>query len=396
MSFETKPLSDLCEIQLGGTPHRGTLKFWDKEKNTKNIWISIADLVHGKKMTDSKEYLSDEGCEKVKLIPKDTLMLSFKLTIGRCAFSGCDLRTNEAIASMVNLSDDIDKKYLFYFFSYLDWDYISKDEIKVKGKTLNKAKLSKLQISYPSVEKQKKIVEKLDTCMEKMDKAIQNVEKNIQNVEDLFQSQLNEIFNRNNESYSIEILDNLCNKTSNIKWAEHIYDEFKYVDLSSVDRANLKIENFNYVNHKNAPSRAKKIVKTNDVIFATTRPTLKRVTRINEDFNNQLCSTGYCVLRPREDLILTDIIYYFIQADFFMNEMEKLQKGASYPAVSDKEVKNVEISFPKDIEKQVSISFQLNSLNEKIFDLKNSYLSEIIALNELKESILAKAFNGEL
>lgn len=79
-----------------------------------------------------------------------------------------------------------------------------------------------------------------------------------------------------------------------------------------------------------------------------------------------------------------------------MNEMEKIQKGASYPAVSDKEVKNVEISFPKDIEKQVSISFQLNSLNEKIFDLKNSYLSEIIALNELKESILAKAFNGEL
>ena len=333
-------------------------------------------------------------CHNKKIIDGENIFLSTGGTANVHYFSG-DAAYSTDVFCITTDPSVCNTRYLYYkILSMIE--VINNDMFKgATIKHLQKDEFKNIEFNIQPLNEQKRIVEKLDTCMEQIEKAIQNVEQNIQNVEELFQSQLNEIFNRNNESYSIEILDNLCNKTSNIKWAEHIDDEFKYVDLSSVDRVNLKIENFNYVNHKNAPSRAKKIVKTNDVIFATTRPTLKRVTRINEDFNNQLCSTGYCVLRPREDLILTDIIYYFIQTDFFMNEMEKIQKGASYPAVSDKEVKNVEISFPKDIEKQVSISFQLNSLNEKIFDLKNSYLSEIIALNELKESILAKAFNGE-
>lgn len=195
MKFTTKPLKDLCDIQLGGTPHRGTLKFWDKEKTTKNIWLSISDLIHGEKIIDSKEYLSDEGCQRVKLIPKDTLMLSFKLTIGRCAFSGCDLRTNEAIASMINLSDEIDKKYLFYFFSFLDWNKISKDDEKLKGKTLNKAKLSKLQISYPSMKEQKIIIKKMEVSMEKIDALESNFKQQLVYTNQLRKSILEKAFN---------------------------------------------------------------------------------------------------------------------------------------------------------------------------------------------------------
>ena len=108
-----KKLGDLCEIQLGKTPHRKTDKFWDKEKESNNVWLSIADMKHGAVMHDSKEYVSDLGAEIFKITPKGTLMLTFKLTLGRVAFAGSDLLTNEAIASLINLDNKIDKRFLF-------------------------------------------------------------------------------------------------------------------------------------------------------------------------------------------------------------------------------------------------------------------------------------------
>jgi len=81
-------------------------------------------------------------------------------------------------------------------------------------------------------------------------------------------------------------LGDVCEKTSNIKWQENQNIEFEYIDLSAVSRETLKITETVSVNSTNAPSRAKKIVKTNDIIFATTRPTLKRVVKISNQYNN--------------------------------------------------------------------------------------------------------------
>ena len=112
--WEIKPLGELCTIQLGKTPHRKTPSFWDKEKNTNNVWLSISDMKHGKEIFDSKEYVSDLGAERFNITPKGTIMLTFKLTLGRVSFAGKNLLTNEAIASLINLSSTISKKYLFY------------------------------------------------------------------------------------------------------------------------------------------------------------------------------------------------------------------------------------------------------------------------------------------
>ena len=138
--WEIKQLGDVCSIQLGKTPHRKTSRFWDNNKETNNVWLSIADLTHGADIFDSKEYVSDLGAENINVTPKGTIMLSFKLTLGRVSFAGKDLLTNEAIASLIDLGTEISKKFLFYYFSYFDWDRASQGDIKVKGRTLNKAK----------------------------------------------------------------------------------------------------------------------------------------------------------------------------------------------------------------------------------------------------------------
>lgn len=117
---------------------------------------------------------------------------------------------------------------------------------------------------------------------------------------------------------------------------------FTYIDVSSVDNNLFKIVNPSLLYGREAPSRARKIVKKHDVIFATVRPTLKRVAYITKDFDAQICSTGFCVLRANKQLE-SKFIYYWLLTDFIFKEVEKIQRGASYPAIKDSDLKSFQI-----------------------------------------------------
>lgn len=71
---------------------------------------------------------------------------------------------------------------------------------------------------------------------------------------------------------------------------------FTYIDVSSIDNNSFTITEPSCLYGSEAPSRARKIVKTGDVIFATVRPTLQRIAYVPEEYNDQICSTGFCVL----------------------------------------------------------------------------------------------------
>jgi len=243
---------------------------------------------------------------------------------------------------------------------------------------------------------QKRIVAKLDQGFEAIDKARANVESNLQNAKDLFQSKLNEIFSQKGEGWVEKRLGEVCEKISNIKWQDNQKEVFQYIDLTAVSRDTLTITNSVPINHTNAPSRAKKIVNTGDIIFATTRPTLKRVAIIPNQFNKQICSTGYVVLRGKTELVEPEIIFYFLQTGMFMDRMESLQRGASYPAVSDNDVKETNFSYPASKEKQNIRTSQLTEIRIQTQSVESKYRKELDALDELKKSILQKAFEGEL
>jgi type I restriction enzyme S subunit len=137
------------------------------------------------------------------------------------------------------------------------------------------------------------------------------------------------------------------------------------------------------------------LIRTGDVIFATVRPTHSRVALISKEFDEQVCSTGYFVLRTKEN-VNNKIIFYFLLTKGFNEQMEKLQKGASYPAVTDNDVKSILIRFPKSLKEQQTIVRQLSTLRAETQKLEAVYQKKIDDLEELKKSILQMAFAGEL
>ena len=121
--------------------------------------------------------------------------------------------------------------------------------------------------------------------------------------------------------------------------------EFDYIDVSSVSNTTFQVEKTQRLRGKDAPSRARRLVKANDVLFATVRPTLQRIAVVPNRLDNQVCSTGYIVLRPKEG-IDHRFLYYSLFTEDFVGQMASLQKGASYPAVTDREVRAQLIRVP--------------------------------------------------
>lgn len=120
---------------------------------------------------------------------------------------------------------------------------------------------------------------------------------------------------------------------------------FDYIDVSGVSNLTFSIEETQRLKGKDAPSRARKLVRTNDILFATIRPTLQRIAIVPAKFDKQVCSTGYFVLRPKPELHHR-FVFYSLFTKGFINQMESLQKGASYPAVTNGNVRDQSLAFP--------------------------------------------------
>ena len=115
MSWKLARLADICEIKLGKTPSRSDKSYWDDEKLGSNIWVSIADLtkLNSRFIADSKEYITDKGASLFKPVKAGTLLMSFKLSIGKVAYANCDLYTNEAIVALLKSSSALRLTLIF-------------------------------------------------------------------------------------------------------------------------------------------------------------------------------------------------------------------------------------------------------------------------------------------
>ena len=148
------------------------------------------------------------------------------------------------------------------------------------------------------------------------------------------------------EGVEYRALGKCVQKIDKVKWNENTDVEFQYIDLTSVDRDTHTITETTTISYENAPSRAQQIVQLNDILLGATRPMLKRYCMIPLRYSGEICSTGFCVLRAKEEVLLPGYLYHAISTTSFFDHVEKFQKGASYPAISDADVKKYKLPVP--------------------------------------------------
>lgn len=384
--WQEKTLGEVCDIEIGKTPSRSNMKYWDKQKSTTNIWLSIADLNNdtNKNVCDSNEYLSDIGANVVKLVKKGTLLLSFKLTLGRVAFAGKDLRTNEAIAQLP-IKNDINKFYLYYYLKFFDYELLLKGDVKVKGKTLNKAKLKLLPVYYPSLPEQERIVAKLDKAFEAIGKAKSIAENNLKNAKELFESSLNKAFTENTNDWEEKKLGEVCI----IIAGQSPNSQFYNTEAKGLPFYQGKKEFTN--KYIGAPSvwttEITKEALSGDILMSVRAP----VGPIN--YATEKCCIGRGLASIRNSKLLSkDFLFYYL-----LSIQQKIggHDGAVFNSISRSEISAVKIRFPS-IPDQQNIVARLDKLQEQTKQLEAVYSQKIKNLDELKQSILKRAFRGEL
>ena len=179
---------NLVDYKLGKTPPRASSVYW---KEGKYPWVSISDMIPHGVVTDTAEKVSQEAHDSVfggRVVPEGSLLMSFKLTIGRISRLGMPAFHNEAIISFQPNPEEISPDYLSYYLSQINYkDY---QDTAIKGQTLNKGKLDALEIALPPLPEQKKIAHILSTVQ----RAIEAQERIIQTTTELKKALMHKLF----------------------------------------------------------------------------------------------------------------------------------------------------------------------------------------------------------
>ena len=160
MAWEKQNLINLCNMIVGKTPSRSCPDYWGGTSR----WAAISDL-SSQFLAETREHITEKAIQECncKLIPKDTLLMSFKLSIGKISITKTPLFTNEAIVALLIIDKEIlDQRFLYHYLNSQDFSRLG--DKAVKGLTLNQEKLKKIRLPIPPIKEQIRIAAILDSA----------------------------------------------------------------------------------------------------------------------------------------------------------------------------------------------------------------------------------------
>ena len=171
-------------------------------------------------------------------------------------------------------------------------------------------------------------------------------------------------------------------------------DEFTYVDIGSIDRETKRISDAKRLPAHKAPSRAKQVLKSGDVLVSMTRPNLNAVAMVPPELDGAVGSTGFHVLRAKED-VEPAFLYYAVQSNTFIDSLCEKVQGALYPAVRPRDISSF-ILPPYSLAEQrrivAEIEQQFTRLDAGVAALRRTQAN----LKRYRAAVLKAACEGRL
>lgn len=387
-----KRFDEVFDLSLGRTPSRGVDSYW----NGTHTWVSIADMSCGKYISESKEYITDKALVEtnIPIVKKGTVIMSFKLSIGRVCIADTDLYTNEAIMAFVPKPQyKILSEYLYYYLMCYRWN--NSNEV-VLGFTLNKKTISQSIVSIPPLAEQERIVEILDREFEKIDALKANAERNLQYTKDLLKQSQNTVYN-NIETNPLDSMVTIING-----YAFKSEDFSKTNPIKAVKITNVGVGIFIETIDTNLPQnllldKQDYTVHTGDIVFALTRTIIAaglKVAIVPETYNCALLNQRVAALRIDDD-IQRKYLYNYFQTATVKEYVLKKVNTLMQPNLSIKDLKAMPIPYCDRAEMEQIVA-RLDKLKENCQALEENYKKTIALCDDMKQALLRQAFNGKL
>ncbi len=290
--------------------------------------------------------------------------------------------------------DNINSKYAYYYYLALDNGKKLKPLYKGLRKTIDITTFQSAKLPVPPRAEQDQIVRFLDWKVSSINKLIRTKIKEINLLRELKQVLINkELLAKSNRErvplkrYVKSNRESLSERTSE----NH---RIEYLDIGSVGYGYIK-KKPKYYTFSEAPSRARRIVRSGDTIISTVRTYLRSVCYIDDDFDGCIVSTGFCVLTPNHQIV-PEFLGFVLSSDAFINEVVRASVGTSYPAINESKLLSIKISLPEHIDEQRKIISDLSKKLEKI-DRTISYINDlIVTYKELKTRLISDVVTGQI
>ena len=333
-------LKDIFDLQMGKTPSRNNSEYWNTEDYK---WISIADLGKtGKYISETKEYLSESAVTDsgIKVIPANTVVMSFKLSIGKTAITAEDMYSNEAIMAFHDRHVvDILPEYIYYMFKYKNWDEGSNKA--VMGKTLNKATLSEVEIDICSMEEQREIVNVLD----KMMTVLEGREAELALLDDLIKARFVELFGdlkSNSKGWKIVEFKECADIDTNMIHNFEGYEDYPHIGIDSIEKETGRLVGYRTIAEDGVIS-GKYLFSPAHIIYSKIRPNLNKVAL--PDFEG-LCSADAYPILVKEGICNREYLGYTLRSKYFLDYILAFSNRTNLPKVNKKQVEGFTLPLP--------------------------------------------------
>jgi type I restriction enzyme S subunit len=311
-----------------------------------------------------------------------------KLGIAANLTNGIGFGSSEYIVFRPN--EALDKEWLYYF--------LSRESFRIEGaqrmtgavghKRVAKEFIDEYSIPLPSLPEQQRIVAILDEAFAGIATAKANAEKNLQNAREVFENYLHRIFTQRGEGWVEVTLGDVCNATQGIQISKS--------EQSSTKRPNYR--RYLYISDFDHDKRLKyvadiypsKVVTNEDIVVANTGSAGRIFRGMDGVLSNNLFKVSF-----RHDAVDRDFLFYFVTSSLFQNYQHGIMRGTANPHMGHVNFKSTPLCLP-GVDKQKHLVSKLDALNEETQHLTSIYQRKLAALDELKKSLLHKAFNGEL
>lgn len=393
--WEEVRVGNICEVVAGQSPAG---KFYNTEGNGLAFY-------QGKK---------DFGVREIKAPTKWTtqitkeakagdILMSVRAPVGPINIATQKICIGRGLAA-IRPSNKIYRDFLYYGF-LAKQDEISGSEGAVFA-SINKSQIGEIKIPLPCLEEQKRIVAILDEAFAGIDKAIENTEKNLANAKELFESYLNNIFTQKGDGWVekklgddslLKIIDG--DRGTNYPKKSDFLDRGFCLFLNT---KNVRPDGFNFdtkmfITEKKDNLLRKGKLERRDVLL-TTRGTIGNIAIYDSgvEFDEIRINSGMLIFRPNEKVIVAEYLFEILRSGIMKSQIKKHVSGAAQPQLPIKTLVDFTIPVPKKLTDQRKIVLQLQELLAETKRLENKYRQKLSSLQELKQSLLQKAFAGEL
>ncbi len=392
--WQWKPLGEVCKTGSGGTPLKEKKEYYEGGTIP---WLMSGEVSQGE-VREATRFITQKGLENsaARIFPKDTVLVAmYGATAGQVGILRFEAATNQAVCGILPNKQFV-PEFLFYLL------LSKKDELVAQATGNAQPNISQIKIKNTGIPAlplpdQQRIVDILDESFAGIATAKVNAEKNLQNARALFESHLDATLTGRREEWCSTVLGNVCERVTvgHVGITSPHYREkgVLFLRTQNVTKTGLQLDTACFITSEFHATLKKSQVQPGDVLMSRVITDEVTCALIPPGLGPTNCA-NVVLVRPGPKVIPEYLIYY-IRSREAQRHLLSRKVGSAQLVVNTTVVKMWPFDLPP-LSQQRSIVATLDGMNAETNRLESIYRQKLVALDELKKSLLHQAFTGEL